>query len=141
MAFVNKMDRTGADFLRVVEQIRERLGAHPVPLQLPIGAEDDFEGVVDLVRMRAIYWDSDNMGTTYESRDIPAELLEQAEAARENLVESAAEASEELMEQYLEEGGLSNEEIIKGLRQQTLDNEIVPRSEEHTSELQSRGHL
>src|SRR5690625_2573145 len=126
MAFVNKMDRTGADFLRVVEQIRERLGAHPVPLQLPIGAEDDFEGVVDLVRMRAIYWDSDNMGTTYESRDIPAELLEQAEAARENLVESAAEASEELMEQYLEEGGLSNEEIIKGLRQQTLDNEIVP---------------
>lgn len=126
MAFVNKMDRTGANFLRVVDQIKERLGAHPVPLQLPIGAEEDFEGVIDLVRMRAIYWDSDNMGTTYESRDIPAEMLEQAEAARENLVESAAEATDELMEQYLEEGELSNEEIIKGLRQQTLDNEIVP---------------
>ena len=126
MAFVNKMDRTGANFLRVVDQIKERLGANPVPLQLPIGAEEDFEGVIDLVRMRAIYWDSDNMGTTYESRDIPAEMLEQAEAARENLVESAAEASEELMELYLEEGELSNEEIIKGLRQQTLDNEIVP---------------
>ncbi len=126
MAFINKMDRTGANFQRVVGQIRERLGAHPVSIQLPIGAEEGFEGVIDLVRMRAIYWDSDNMGTTYEARDIPSELEEEAKAAREQLVESAAEASEELMEKYLEGGELSDKEIIQGLRQQTLANEIVP---------------
>ncbi|WP_376697527.1 elongation factor G [Wenzhouxiangella sp. EGI_FJ10305] len=126
MAFINKMDRMGANFHRVVDQIKDRLGARPVPIQLPIGAEEDFEGVVDLVRMRAIYWDVENMGTTYEARDIPAELVDEARAAHEQLVESAAEASEEMMEKYLENGELSDEEIIKGLRDQTLANEIVP---------------
>ncbi|QKK03255.1 MAG: elongation factor G [Pseudomonadota bacterium] len=126
MAFVNKMDRTGANFQRVVEQIKKRLGGRPVPIQLPIGAEEHFEGVIDLVRMRAIYWDSENMGTTYEARDIPAELADEAAAAREFMVESAAEASEALMEKYLEGGELNEEEIISGLRQQTLANEIVP---------------
>jgi len=126
MAFVNKMDRTGANFQRVVEQIKKRLGGRPVPIQLPIGAEEHFEGVIDLVRMRAIYWDSENMGTTYEARDIPAELADEAAAAREFMVESAAEASEALMEKYLEGGELDEEEIISGLRQQTLANEIVP---------------
>ncbi len=126
MAFINKMDRMGANFHRVVEQIRKRLGARPVPIQLPIGSEEDFEGVVDLVKMRAIYWDNDNMGTTYEARDIPEELKADAEAAHEQLVESAAEASEGMMEKYLENGELSAEEIIEGLRAQTLANEIVP---------------
>jgi len=126
MAFVNKMDRTGANFARVVEQIKTRLGGRPVPIQLPIGAEEEFEGVIDLVKMRAIYWDAENMGTTYEARDIPAALRDEAEAAHEQLVESAAEASEEMMEKYLENGELSPEEIIEGLRQQTLANEIVP---------------
>jgi len=126
MAFVNKMDRMGANFGRVVEQIQKRLGARPVPIQLPIGAEEDFEGVVDLVKMRAIYWDPDNMGTTYVARDIPSDLAEEAQAAHEQLVESAAEASEEFMEKYLENGELTPEEIISGLRQQTLANEIVP---------------
>jgi elongation factor G len=126
VAFVNKMDRTGADFERVVRQIRERLGARPVPIQLPIGAEEGFEGVVDLVRMRAIYWDSANMGTSYEAREIPAELQASAESARETMVESAAEASEDLMETYLESGELSEEQIIEGLRAGTLSNDIVP---------------
>jgi len=126
MAFINKMDRMGANFHRVVEQIKNRLGARPVPIQLPIGAEEGFEGVVDLVRMRAIYWDVENMGTTYEARDIPAELADEAQAGHEQLVESAAEASEEMMEKYLDNGELSEEEIIKGLRDQTLANEIVP---------------
>jgi elongation factor G len=126
MAFINKMDRMGANFHRVVEQIQKRLGARPVPIQLPIGAEEEFEGVVDLVKMRAIYWDADNMGTTYEAREIPDDLKEEAQAAHEQLVESAAEASEEMMEKYLESGDLSAEEIIKGLREQTLANEIVP---------------
>jgi elongation factor G len=126
MAFVNKMDRTGADFSRVVEQIKKRLGGRPVPIQLPIGAEEDFEGVIDLVKMRAIYWDVENMGTTYEARDIPEELMAEARAAHEQLVESAAEASEEMMEKYLENGELTAEEIIEGLRQQTLANEVVP---------------
>jgi elongation factor G len=126
MAFVNKMDRMGANFSRVVDQIKNRLGARPVPIQLPIGAEEDFEGVVDLVRMRAIYWDADNMGTTYESREIPDDLKDEAKAAHDQLVESAAEASEEMMEKYLEGGELTDEEIIKGLRDQTLANEIVP---------------
>jgi len=126
MAFVNKMDRTGADFMRVVEQIKERLGARAVPIQLPIGAEEDFEGIVDLVRMQAIYWDSADQGTTYEARDIPENLQAEAEAAREYMIECAAEATEELMEAYLEEGGLSNDQIIEGLRAGTLNNDIVP---------------
>ncbi|GAB4171947.1 MAG: elongation factor G [Wenzhouxiangellaceae bacterium] len=126
MAFVNKMDRTGANFKRVVGQIKDRLGARPVPVQLPIGAEENFEGVIDLVRMKAIYWDPDNMGTTYEAREIPAELHDEAQAAHEFMVESAAEASEELMEKYLEGAELSQEEIIRGLRARTLANEIVP---------------
>ena len=113
MAFVNKMDRTGADFMRVVEQIKERLGARAVPIQLPIGAEEDFEGIVDLVRMKAIYWDQTDQGVTYEAREIPEELQAEAEAAREYMVEVAAEASEELMEAYLEEGELTEAQIMK----------------------------
>ncbi|MFC1795551.1 elongation factor G, partial [Pseudomonadota bacterium] len=126
VAFVNKMDRTGADFLRVVEQIKERLSARAVPIQLPIGAEENFEGIVDLVRMKAIYWDIDNQGMTYDAREIPAELQSSAAAAREYMVEVAAEASEELMEAYLEDGDLSEAQIIEGLRAGTLANEIVP---------------
>ena len=126
MAFVNKMDRTGANFSRVVGQIKDRLGARPVPIQIPIGAEEQFEGVIDLVRMKAIYWDPDNMGTTYEARDIPEALLDEAQEAHEFMVESAAEASEELMEKYLEGGELSREEVMQGLRLGTLANEIVP---------------
>ncbi len=126
MAFVNKMDRSGADFLRVVGQLKERLGANPVPMQLNIGAEEDFEGVVDLVRMKAIYWNEADMGATYEERDIPAELQAKAAELREQMVEAAAEANEELMEKYLEEGDLSSEEIKQGIRLQTLANEIVP---------------
>ena len=126
MAFVNKMDRTGANFQRVVGQIKDRLGARPVPIQLPIGAEEEFEGVIDLVKMRAVYWDTETMGTSYEARDIPAELQDAAEEAREFMVETAAEASEELMNKYLEDGELSEEEIIEGLRTGTLANEIVP---------------
>ncbi len=125
MAFVNKMDRAGADFLRVVGQIRERLGANAVPVQMAIGAEEDFAGIVDLIRMQAIYWDSDNMGTTYEAKEIPAEMLEACEEARESMVEAAAEANEALMEKYLEDGELSNEEIKQGLRQATINNEVV----------------
>jgi len=126
MVFVNKMDRAGADFLRVVEQIKERLGANPVAMQLNIGAEDGFEGVIDLIRMKAIYWNEADMGATYEEREIPAELQAKAEELREQMIESAAEANEELMEKYLEEGDLSAEEIHAGIRQQTLANEIVP---------------
>jgi len=126
MAFVNKMDRTGANFERVVGQIKDRLGARPVPIQMPIGAEEGFEGVIDLVRMRAVYWDTETMGTSYEARDIPAELADEARAAHEFMVEAAAEASEELMEKYLEGGELTEEEVISGLRTSTLANEIVP---------------
>jgi len=126
MAFVNKMDRAGADFLRVVAQIRERLGANPVPLQLPIGAEDDFAGVVDLIRMQAIYWNEADMGNTYEARDIPADMAGACKEWREKLVEAAAEADEELMEKYLEGGELSEDEIRRGIRIRTLANEIVP---------------
>jgi elongation factor G len=126
MAFVNKMDRAGANFLRVVEQIKARLGANPVPLQIAIGAEDNFEGVVDLVRMKAIYWNEGDMGVTYEAREIPDDLKDLCNEYREKMVESAAEASEQLMEKYLEEGDLSEEEIKAGIRQQTLANEIVP---------------
>ena len=126
MAFINKMDRTGADFLRVVEQIKERLGARAIPVQLPIGAEEDFAGIVDLVRMKAIYWDAENQGVTYAARDIPQDMLAEAEAARETMVEIAAEASEELMEAYLDDGKLTNEQIFEGLRLGTLNNDIVP---------------
>jgi len=126
MAFVNKMDRSGADFLRVVDQIKNRLGASPVPMQLPIGAEDEFEGVVDLIRMQAIYWNEDDKGATYEARDIAEDMLAECEAQRETLVEAAAEASEELMDKYLEEGELSIDDIKAGIRAQTLANEIVP---------------
>jgi len=126
MAFVNKMDRTGANFTRVVEQIRKRLGARAVPIQLPIGAEENFEGVIDLVQMRAIYWNQADQGLTYDEREIPAELKAEAEAAREFMVESAAETSEELMDAYLEAGDLSQEQILAGLRAGTLANEIVP---------------
>lgn len=126
MAFVNKMDRAGADFMRVVEQIKTRLGGNPVPIQLPIGAEDNFEGVVDLIRMQAIYWDDATKGMNYEARDIPSAMLADCEALREAMLESAAEASEELMEKYLENGDLTTEEIKHGLRVRTIANEIVP---------------
>ena len=126
LAFVNKMDRSGADFLRVVDQIKTRLGATPVPLQLPIGAEEEFEGVIDLIKMKAIYWDKDSKGVTYEEKDIPADLLDQAKEYREQLVETAAEGSEELMDEYLETGELSVEQIKQSLRKLTIANEIVP---------------
>jgi len=126
MAFVNKMDRSGADFLRVVEQIKDRLGANPVPMQLAIGAEDVFEGVVDLVRMKAIHWSSDDLGVTYEEGEIPDAMLAECQQWRERLIESAAEANEELMDKYLEVGDLSIEEIKLGIRMRTLANEIVP---------------
>ncbi len=126
MAFVNKMDRQGADFLRVVGQIKDRLGANPVPIQLPIGAEENFQGVIDLIKMKAIYWEEANMGIAFEEKEIPAELADQAAECREQMVEAAAEANEELMERYLEEGDLGAEDIRKGLRLRTLANEIVP---------------
>jgi elongation factor G len=126
MAFVNKMDRAGANFLRVVEQIESRLGAKPVPIQLPIGAEDKFQGVVDLIRMQAIYWNESDLGATYEAMDIPADMQAECQKYHEQMVEAAAEADEELMEKYLEEGDLSPEDIKKGLRLSTLSNEIVP---------------
>ncbi|MEJ2107329.1 MAG: elongation factor G [Acidiferrobacteraceae bacterium] len=126
MAFVNKMDRAGADFLRVVEQVKTRLGANPVPLQLNIGAEDQFKGVVDLIKMKAIYWNEDDMGTTFREEDIPAELQDKAAELREQMLEAAAESSEELMDKYLEAGDLPPEDIKKGLRARTLANEIVP---------------
>ena len=126
MAFVNKMDRAGANFLRVVEQIKERLGANPIPMQMSIGAEDEFEGVVDLIKMKAIYWNDADMGVTYEEREIPADIAEQCAALREQMVEAAAEANEVLMDKYLEAGELSVEEINEGIRLQTLNNEIIP---------------
>ncbi|GAA5079254.1 elongation factor G [Lysobacter panacisoli] len=126
MAFVNKMDRTGANFDKVVEQLKSRLGAYAVPMQVPIGAEDGFEGVVDLLKMKAIHWDVASQGTKFEYRDIPADLQAKAEAARSFMIEAAAEASEELMEKYLNEGELSEAEIVEGLRTRTLKVEIVP---------------
>ncbi len=125
MVFVNKMDRAGANFMRVVEQIRNRLGATTVPIQLPIGAEDDFEGIVDLLRMKSIYWNEDDMGMTYELRDIPESMQAEAEKAREQMIEAAAEANEEFMEKYLEGEELTLEEIKQGLRARTIANEIV----------------
>jgi len=126
LVFVNKMDRSGADFLRVIEQIQARLGSKAVPVQLPIGAEDGFEGVVDLVKMKAIYWHDANMGMTFEERDIPAEMLEQCEKWREHLIEAAAEADEALTEKYLEGVSLTNEEIKRGIRLQTISNRMSP---------------
>ena len=126
MVFVNKMDRQGADFLRVVEQIRDRLGANPVPIQLAIGAEENFRGVLDLIKQKAILWNEDDQGLTYEVEEIPSDLAEEAAHWREQLVESAAEANEELMEAYLEGGELTEEQIREGLRIRTLANEIVP---------------
>ncbi|RUQ28992.1 MAG: elongation factor G [Candidatus Competibacteraceae bacterium] len=125
LAFINKMDRAGADFLRVVQQIQDRLGARPVPIQLPIGAEDKFKGLVDLVKMQAINWDEDSLGMKFEYIDIPADLREDCAAWREKMVEAAAEASDELMEKYLEGQALSEEEIYAGLRARTLKGEIV----------------
>ena len=126
MVFVNKMDRAGADFLRVVDQLKERLGANPVPLQMTIGAEDDFKGVVDLIKNKSIIWSEDDMGASFEYGEVPEDLAEHCSQLREALVEAAAEASEELMEKYLEEGELSEEEIKLGIRARTLANEIVP---------------
>ena len=126
VVFVNKMDRAGADFLRVVEQIHDRLGSTPVPIQLAIGAEENFRGVIDLVRMKAIYWHEDDQGLSYETAEIPDELRADAEHWREGLVEAAAEATEELMEKYLEDAELSETEIREGIRVRTLANEIVP---------------
>ena len=126
LAFVNKMDRAGADFLRVVGQLKDRLGANPVPLQLPIGAEENFLGVVDLIRMQAILWDEGSQGMTFEAKDIPADMLEECQLMREQMVEAAAEGDEELLEKFLEDGDLSNDEIKRGIRLRTLNNEIVP---------------
>jgi elongation factor G len=126
LAFVNKMDRAGADFLRVVDQIRTRLGARPVPIQLPIGAEDQFKGVVDLVKMKAIYWDEATLGTKFEEREIPANMRAPCEEWREKMIEAAAEASEALMEKYLEGEQLTSQDIRQGLRMRTLNSEIVP---------------
>ncbi len=126
LAFVNKMDRQGANFFKVYEQMKSRLKANPVPIQVPIGAEEKFEGVIDLVRMKAIYWDDSTQGMKYETREIPPELLDAAKEWREKMVECAAEANEDLMNKYLEGGELSIEEIKAGLRQRTLASEIVP---------------
>lgn len=126
MAFVNKMDRTGANFDKVVEQLKSRLGAYAVPMQVPVGAEDGFEGVVDLLKMKAIHWDVASQGTKFEYRDIPADLQGKAEEARNFMIEAAAEANETLMDKYLSEGELSEAEIIAGLRERTLRVEIVP---------------
>ncbi len=126
IAFVNKMDRIGADFLRVLEQMRERLGANPVPVQIAIGAEDEFKGVVDLIQMKAIDWNDEDKGVSYTLTDVPAELQAEAEQWREVMVEAAAEANETLMDAYLEEGDLSAEQIHQGLRVRTLAGEIIP---------------
>jgi len=126
LAFVNKMDRSGADFFKVYDQMRLRLKANPVPVQVPIGAEDKFEGVVDLVKMKAIYWDEASQGMKFDLRDIPANLLDTCKKWREAMLEAAAESSEELMNKYLEEGDLSEADILAGLRARTIASEIVP---------------
>jgi elongation factor G len=126
LAFVNKMDRNGADFFKVYDQMRLRLKANPVPIQVPIGAEEKFEGVVDLVKMKAIYWDEASQGMKFDLREIPAELVDTCKKWREAMLEAAAESSEEMMNKYLEEGDLSEEDIIKGLRTRTIASEIVP---------------
>lgn len=126
LAFVNKMDRTGANFFKVHDQMRERLKANPIPIQVPIGAEDKFEGVVDLVKMKAIVWDDASQGTKFTYGEIPADLLETCKQWREKMLEAAAEASEDLMNKYLEEGDLSEDDIKKAIRQRTIAGEIVP---------------
>ena len=126
MAFVNKMDRAGADFLRVVSQIKERLGANPIPIQMAIGAEENFKGVVDLIRMKAINWSDEDLGVTYKEEDIPDDIIDICQDLREKLIEAAAEANEDLLEKYLENGDLSQEEIIAGIRTRTLSGDIVP---------------
>jgi len=126
LVFVNKMDRSGADFLRVVDQVKSRLNAVPVPMQIPIGVEDSFEGVVDLIKMKAIYWEEENMGMAFEEKAIPEEMLSLAEEWRENMLEQAADANDELMEKYLEEGDLTVDEVKAGIRAQVLINKIVP---------------
>jgi elongation factor G len=126
LAFVNKMDRSGADFFKVYDQMRLRLKANPIPIQVPIGAEEKFEGVVDLVKMQAIYWDEASQGMKFDLRDIPADLIETCKKWREAMLEAAAESSEEMMNRYLEEGDLSEADIIKGLRARTIASEIVP---------------
>jgi elongation factor G len=126
LAFVNKMDRAGANFFKVYDQMRARLKANPIPLQVPIGAEEKFEGVVDLIKMKAIYWDDASQGMKFDYRDIPADLKAECDKWRENMVEAAAEANEELMNKYLEEGDLSEADIMKGLRMRTIAFEIVP---------------
>jgi elongation factor G len=126
MVFVNKMDRAGADFMSVVSQLSERLGANAVPIQMTIGAEEGFKGVVDLVKNKAIIWSEEDMGTTFEYGDVPADMVDQVNEMRESMVEAAAEANDELMEKYLEEGELTEAEIKAGLRARTLANEIVP---------------
>ncbi|MHB8348023.1 MAG: elongation factor G [Acidiferrobacterales bacterium] len=125
LAFVNKMDRAGANFMRVVGQIKSRLGANPIPIQLPIGAEEHYKGVVDLVKMRAIYWDDNTQGMKFEEREIPADMVDECKKAREVMVEAAAESSEELMDKYLNGGDLSSEEVKKGLRARNLLSEII----------------
>ena len=125
MAFVNKMDRAGADFFRVVEQIKTRLGSNPIPIQVPIGAEDNFKGVVDLITMKAITWEEESMGMKFNIDEIPDDLLDKSKQLREQLLETAAEASEELMDEYLNNGDLTTEKIVEGLRIRTLSNEIV----------------
>ncbi|MDX8126110.1 elongation factor G [Methylomonas sp. OY6] len=126
LAFVNKMDRSGANFLRVVEQIKSRLGGNVIPMQLPIGAEENFKGIVDLLKMKAIYWEDANMGVSFTETEIPAEMEESAVNWRERIIEAAADASEELMDKYLEKGVLTNEEIKLGIRAQVLQNKLVP---------------
>jgi elongation factor G len=126
LAFVNKMDRSGANFFKVYDQMRARLKANPIPLQVPIGAEDKFEGVIDLIKMKAIYWDEASQGMKFDYRDIAADQLAECQKWRENMVEAAAEASEELMNKYLEEGDLSEADILLGLRMRTIASEIVP---------------
>jgi len=126
LAFVNKMDRQGANFMRVYEQMKSRLKANPVPIQLPVGSEEKFEGIADLVKMKAVYWDDGTQGMKFEERDIPAAMLEECKRWREKMIETAAEASEDLMHAYLEKGDLAPEDIKRGLRLRTIHNEIVP---------------
>jgi len=126
LAFVNKMDRAGADFMRVIEQIEKKLGSHPIPIQLPIGSEDSFSGVVDLIRMKAIIWNDEDLGSTYSEEEIPENMINTCKEWREKILESAAEASEKLIELYLEKGDLDFDQIISGLRERTLNGEIVP---------------
>ncbi|MGX5175129.1 elongation factor G [Aliikangiella sp. IMCC44653] len=125
MVFVNKMDRAGANFLRVIDQIENRLGSHPVPIQLPIGAEEEFTGVIDLIKMKAIFWNEEDRGMTFEYAEIPSEMQSECETWRERMLEAAAEANDELMDKYLESGDLTEDEIKQGLRARTLSNEIV----------------